>query len=619
MGKSIGGVGNLSWYSIEIEGKSLKASSNFLRSLHLIENPYTVPCALIDFSASDSQLRETSSLVDGTKIKLKVGRTEEEAEEVELLVLNVKDVMEGDTPVLRAVCTIDAPQLLYDTKQFKIRGTSKQAMEEVCEMAGIALDIDIEPNDSMLWLSMAQSPRKFLSEIEQHAWVDDSALPRIVFTLDKRLIVRDVNKVLLGPAEHKATTSMEGEPGSVLFYEFRHKSISGANNGLSNYGEKVFWSSGTGDVEMLEEVSITSESKVNVSSTVRDSIEGARIRYEHPTNDINIHENYQKAKYNWRRQNLAYTELARGLVRGHGKMDLFSSVDMFSGQISSNAADRPLQKSSGKWLIIGKTRSIISGNYAEAYLLARNFSNVEGESNIGGGKNVEQTKIGSLLRPFQINPNIKVFSKIEEMVAKQNAMFEGLMDKFAEEAKKFAFPELISKYGAKFDALMAIMQEFSLANFLLKICDALNFLEKLSLNLVIEWKIPFLEAMASRLDRLENMLSGFTSDINGLIASGDIPAAYFDGPQINQRCVSNKIDDLVGAITDKLPNKCLDARSMGQIHGPSFNVSSLIRQLEENLRNLLCALGDGTVDGSAVKGVVPEEEIAFYAPGLSQS
>lgn len=620
MGKSVGGVGNLSWYSIEIEGQNLKASSNFLRAIHLLENPYTVPSAQIDFLYSDAQVTETLSLVDGTRIKLAIGQTEEQAEEISVIVLSTKELSDTDGQrILRAVCTIDAPQLLYDTKQFKVKGTSKAAMAEVCEFAGLTLDSDIEPNDNMLWLSMAQSPRKFLSEIEQHSWIDDQALVKAVFTLDKRLVVRNVNKVINDPPKHKATTSLSGEDGSILFYEFNHKSISGTNNGLSNYGEKVFWSSGSGDVEMLEEVRMTTENKVNVNSTVRDSIEGARIRYEHPSNDVNIHKNYRKSKYNWMRQNMAYTELARGLVRGHAGMDILESVDMYSGQVSSNAADKPMMKSSGKWIVIGRTRSIISGNYAEAYLMARNFSNVDGVSAIGGGKNVEQSKIGALLRPLQINPNISLSSKIDEMVAKQNAMFEGLLDKFKAESSKFGFTELYDKYGSGFDALMGILQEFNLATFLLKMCEALNFLEKLSLNLVIEWKIPFLDMLGSRMDRLEDMLAGFTGDINNLIAQGDIPASYIGGPQINQRCVSNKIEDLVGAVTDKLPSKCLDARSMGSIHGPSFNVSSLLRQLEENLRNLLCALGDGTVDGSALKGVVPTEELAFYAPGLNEA
>ena len=623
-GDSVGGIQGQGYLSLMVDGKSLPPSPGLVRSIDVLENTFSVPAAVMVFADRNNALRDKLAIVDGTQITITMGASSENLDTVTFSTIGVREFDEGGMRMLRVVGSINTPKYLYDTAGFSVRGTSIQALQKICDQCALTLDSNIQTDDSMLWLSATQSPKRFSHEIEQHIWINEEALPKVVVTADHRMIVRDINEELTKDPKYVFCFNVQHEKGQLPITEFRPKSVSGVMNGVSNYGDRLLWTSSDGKTNELKGVTVKGKDPLNVNSDIREGIVGTRQAYARPTNDINLHKNFQQAYYNWKRQNMAYTETARALyVGGVSGIDLLSCVEVKACFPMRDGAGNMDYKTSGNWIVIGRTRSYRNNTYCESFLLARNFTPVKGDTNIGGGKNilnVPVSTVANILRPFQINGNITQAldgsSMIDKIFTNHDLRLNVMLDQFKMDSDMFSFPELAEKYGEGADFLNSLMQEFNMARFLTGICDALNQLHKLSINIAIDFGPTILSALANRIDAMEGMLGGFTNDINGLIASGDIPDYYMDGPQFSQSCVSNKLEDLQRMVKDELPDKCLDASSISKLFGPSTNLSQLIRQAEENLRNLLCSMGDGTVDGSSKFGAPNGQKLSMYMPGV---
>jgi hypothetical protein len=266
------------------------------------------------------------------------------------------------------------------------------------------------------------------------------------------------------------------------------------------------------------------------------------------------------------------------------------------------------KKDSGKWIIFGRTWRFTGGRYSEAYLLLRNYTPVEGttplssKSTGNNGKPPVQS-LSNTVRPDQLNSKLKQglggMSAVDSLAINHTFQLSSLTSKFATEGMQFKTPELVSKYGENADFLDSIMNEFSMASLLSGLCELLSPLEKLSLNLAFDLGPALLSMLAARLDDVFGLLGSFLSDINALFAAGEIPEEYLDKPQISTSCSGKSIDDLLESVNDKFPSKCLDALSLGRLSGPSISLAQLAARLEDQIRDLLCSWGDGTVDGSA--------------------
>lgn len=626
---SAGGVKDQGFFGLLLDGKAPPSTPNLVRSVHVFENTFAIPCALVIFADHTNILRSSHAIVDGTKITLVLGPDAESASTLTFSVFAVREYDEGGVHMLRVVCALDAPVFLFDTRSFSIRGTSLDALAKVAKFSGLTFDGGgLQTSDIMSWVSATCSPKKFANDIAQHMWISEEALPKMFVTADKRMVVRDLNALF--DKEPKAYWLFNHKPADKRpvynLHEFKPKSLSGIFNGMSNYGDKLLWSSSDGKTNELSTVTVKGRDPLNINSDTRGDIAGARKAYARPTNDINIHDKYMQAYYSNKRQSMTYTETARCLILGGcPEVDLFDIVDVSAGIISASREVKIDDKLSGKWIVIGRTRTFASGMYSEAFLLSRNFTPVEGTSNVGGGANIIQTPldtVANVLRPFQINSSIKQAldgsNPLDWIAQTHSLQLDVMLDQFQTDSEMFKFPELAAKYGEGADYLNSLMQEFNMAKYLTGICNALSKLEKLSVNLAINYKGGILDGLANRIDSMENMLGGFTQDVNGLIANGDIPSEYLDGPQINQRCVSNKLDDLQRMADDALPDKCLDAFSISKLLGPSTNLAQMIRQQEENLRNFLCSLGDGTVDGSSKNGTPDGEKLEMYMPRVNK-
>jgi len=293
---SSGGVQGQGFISILVDGESLPPTPGLVRSINIIENTFSVPCAVLVLADRNNALRSNNAIVDGTLITLTVGSDIESTATVTFSTVACREYDEDGIRMLRVIVAMNSKKFMYDTAGFSTRGTSIKVLQEICTRCGLTLDSDIKPDDNMLWLSMAQSPKRFSSEIEQHIWINEEALPKIVLTADLRMIVRDANAVLHG--KPKATlifNSAEQKAGEIQIHEFRPKSTSGVFNGVSNYGDRLLWNSSDGKTHELKGVTVKSKESLNVNSDTREGIVGTRQAYARNTNEINLHPNFHRA------------------------------------------------------------------------------------------------------------------------------------------------------------------------------------------------------------------------------------------------------------------------------------------------------------------------------------
>lgn len=624
---SVGGIEGLGFFGLLIDGKTPPATPGLIRSCFVIENPVSIPAMVIEFADQNNIMRNENAVVDGTRFTVSMGPVEDAVETFNFRAIGVREYDDGGIRIIRTVCAFDAPAFIYDSRSYAITGTSRDALQKIADSCGMQLDMPqtLQPKDNMKWLSATQSPKRFASEIEKHIWLGEEAMPKLMLTSDLRIVVRDLTQVIEQQPKAVLVFNGKAERGEYNVSELRTKSAAGTFNGVSNYGDALLWADSKGNINELKSVNVKTRDPLNINSETRGDIVGARRQYARPSNDSNIHSDYNKAYYNWRRQAMTYTETARALVPGGcPTVDLLDCIEVRAGIQTADVTKQTDIKTSGKWIVIGKTRAFYSGQYNEAILLGRNFTPVEGTTGVGAGANLAINKfptIADVLRPFQINANIKQaldgLNPIDFLSQSHELRLNVMLDQFQTDSNAFKFPELAQKYGEGADYLKSLMQEFNMAAFINSICGTLSKLEKLSINLVIDYGPSILSSLAGRLDMMEGMMDGFTGDINNLVANGDIPSEYLDGPQINQTCVSNKVSDLQKSLSDALPDKCMDALSMSRLLGPKTNLSQLLRQTEEDLRNLLCSLGDGTVDGSNKTGTPDGKKLEMYMPKVS--
>lgn len=618
-----GGVDGFGIFALKIDGKAPPPTNGLIVSAHVVENVATLPVCTMLLADRTNMLRDDRALVDSTLLTITTGPAVSNAKEFNFRVVNVK---EFDAPdgcrMLDVVAVLDNPRFVFESKSWSVRGNSMSVMQTLCDDVGLTFDTTVQTNDSMRWTSVAQGMRQFLQLIESHAYKTDDSFIRTVVTADQRLICRDLTEQMQKDPVATFTFNKEPKKGQYPIQELRPKSLSGVMNGVTNYGEKVVWNSADGKVNELSSMEHTSTDPLNVNSDVRDQISGTRKTYGPNSTDINFHQNWVKAEYLWKRHAAAYTESARALIlSADPAIDLFDVVEVEAQLPRAKQDETQDLKLSGKWLVVGRTRTYTQNRYSTVLVLSRNFTPVSGTSLIGAGKNLIITPfetVAALVRPYQLNFNISQMlgelGPVEALAAAQEAALANLKEQFKAGAEQFGFPELIEKYGEGKDSLMALMQEFNVARFLTGLCEGLNMLEKLSVSLVIELGPTILSNLADRLDKLDDMSANFTRGIQNLIDNGNIPDTYLDGPTINQRCVSNKLNDLQRNIDNALPDKCLDAFSIGRLMGPQMNLSQLARQLEEYLRSLLCSMGDGTVDGSSKTPKPDAPSLDQYTP-----
>jgi hypothetical protein len=583
----------------------------------------------IELNDATGILRDKYAIVDGTRLSIDVGESVDNYETQEYRVFSPRQYEDGGSKIISALCVLNKPKYMFDVSSSFKKGTSVDAIKDLAQKGSIEVDSNVSPNDSMTWLSVAQPPRLSVAAIMSRMWLGDGKYPISMLNSQGKLIIRDATEVLQKTPEKKLFHMYNPEQGGIMVRQLRYKSISGLMNSLANYGSGVRHKLLDGSFEDHDSVKMQADGEVNINSEVKGSLVKTAYAQGHfdpgtTGAGANVHRNWHKAEYNNSKVAAAFTEMCRALVYGRAGISLLSCVEIVAGQ-RVNDTTVASAKESGKWVVVGRTWKFVSGRYYEAYLMMRNYTSVEGSTPLSSSSsgNATQTPVSSTAtatRPTQINSKLKQdgsgSSPLDSLAGEHELKVSALTSKFKMEGLQFKTPELVQKYGEDADFLDATMSEFSMASLIGGLCELLSPLEKASLSLAFDLGPSLLGALAGRIDEATGLLGSFASDVNDLIAKGEIPDEYLDQPQINSSCAGKSIEDLLNAVSDKFPSKCVDALSLGKLLGPSLSLAQLVAQLEDYIRDLLCSWGDGTVDGSSAKSDVNSQvgSLKDYVP-----
>lgn len=610
----MGGILGQHYLHIKVNGQELPNLRDAVLDVIINNVVLGVPSCKLVLNDTQGVFTGPFAIVDGTKITITRGKHIGNIRTSTFSAVGTRGGSSSGSDNVRIVIgLLDLPAFFYDSRPYMKQGTSLDVLGDLAQRAGLEFTTNIQSvDDSMRWTSFNQSPRQFIETLEKRMYMPDGGYVQAFVTEDKRLLV---DNLLARMDEEPAAKFVYNFPppageSAFLLTEFKDKSVSGHYNANVGYGHRTLATNDDGEVESYSKGAVKAHGSVNVNADRREQIAGTNTTHESymPVTkgaSANVHRNWVKAFDNWRRQFALFSEYSRGMVQGTlYDLEPLSVVQINVGTITP-AGPKLREDVSGKWLYVGYTERITSKGIFTAPLFHRNFVGTAGNTQLAdgtAGKNEAITATPSVadpVRPPQIDDNVRQATDggtaLDKMVEKQSKAVEDLLTGFADSASEaINLPELSAKYGAATDKLNALMSEFSMASMANRLCSILSPLEKLSLSFGLKNPGLLLKLLDSRLNGIEDMMGLFESDINGLIANGDIPAAYRDLPTINAPCAANKISELTDAMDDKLGTKCLSALTLDKLHGPSLDLESLYRKYEEYMRKFLCAMGEST-------------------------
>lgn len=626
-------ISDMSSISIDIGGKPLPPMTNFIDEFVLYSGfGFTTPVLVIQFSDSHNVLTGAQAVNDGTIIDITFGKTDFNTKQ-SYLVTSVKETKSIAT-VIKATCILNSPQYSFGSQSEAHRGTSAQAIKSIIERCGMRFETDTKPVDSMNWLNVGKSRAKHVADIMNHSYQSDSSCLYGLLDLEGIFRYRDLFKLLEEPkfvvfVGEQQDTNLK----AYLASEAKPQAISGLMNLLANYGNVSIVPKLDGEIDRHEKVKPpVFGDGLPINQSVQESMKYSRMEqapyYDPGVGSIggsNAHEKYYESQYQNNRFLALFNQCVRVLIQGETDMRLFDTVDLrvSSTHGTESSVDRA---SSGLYFVGGRTIVKRGMHYVEIFDLYRCYITESGNTPIIGSKNqvassgkpeFDEVKSSSVniddprgaadigkqvgdkvkaLQETQINgefaPPPTVTNALDQFVNKTMKSIDELESQFRTEAQELGGDELAEKYGQGKDKLNSLMDEFGAAKSTLEQCGKLNPLESLSLKLAKTNIRKLLDAVTSRIDRVDALANSVQSELNNLIARGDISGELIDKPDIRTNCKQFQTDHIEAGIADRYPDKCIDQYSLDRLRFPLDLLRRLKRKLENYLRNLFCMIGE---------------------------
>ena len=358
------------YYSVKIEGQQIDLV-NFVSDITIIEHStYMVPVAMLTLIDGSTKLDSELAFGDGTTLTIAIGPNRESAPAQDFIIFNGRVVRDGLNDIYHYTCILDVPNYWAKSVSMAIRDkSSKDALKDLAGKLGLEFDGE-GTSDKQTWLNLASTGGDFAQRIAEAGYINDMSCMSIGVTADKKLLYKDLAKQIMKKDKIFVVGSSPdiGQP----LDEVKFNSTSGFRNAWLGYGQLVWFDDIQGKTETLKEVVVQkpSESFLALNSDVKSAIEYSRI----DTQDFdagNVHENYQKARYQNLRIRAMYSQVGSILVRNTiTGLKLFDPVwlDMYDAiSEGKNTMNR-----SGAYVTFAKTRVFRGGTrYAERVEIMR--------------------------------------------------------------------------------------------------------------------------------------------------------------------------------------------------------------------------------------------------------
>lgn len=691
---------------MRINGEDIKGARNLFVEI-ILQSGLDVPFPLARLTLQDMEgkLSGDLALVDGTKLQIEIGDSEDDFTTVNYIVLSKDSYDQDGINQQQVFCVIDLPNLIFESSFDVVNGTSIDTIKKIFSDANFDLETDLSTSDKQKWLNCGETKIDFLKRVNLHAYVDDKSCIMTAIDFDKAYC-KDLFKVFDEDVfVNLAYQVLQGDETFILLADCTPKSRSGFLNATNNYGQYHQQHSLDGELLTMDKVNPTV--KGNSGIPINIDVKGEIINALHTAGDFydvghgdlpgsNLHKFYYHAKYQNTRYASLFSETTECLSTVFLNPPLLTLANVQHGEIRDG---EPVldEIHSGDYLLAGKTLILRGTSYAEKYKYIRYFLTEEGNTSVvaspasspapvdssadssleqslremGISNNTidapdvipngvipepsvpsiisvetiakidakqvaEKSATGNKLPKVaatvldkkeaaakQVNANIKsnkdalqknvdentgkvqsAFDKAEE---KFNKTADDLEKSFKDEAASLGSEELKDKYGESYDYLDATMDEFQSALDKIDLCKMLNELEALTLKIVLP-KVPaFIDSLNNRIGKINTALGEMYDDIDALMENGDIDGDNLDLNKHKTECDSDRMDKLnTASVGDKLKPACLDDRDMGKLNLPILKLLKKNGDLENKLKDLLCALGSG--DGDTIQEAIEKVE-----------
>lgn len=583
------------------------------------------------------------ALVDGTKITVGFGQDPKSVKNYEFLVFST-NISHDNQPgsIFTVYAVLNAPSLLFSAEFFKHQGTSTEALKALFEKHNFKYEAIHDARDPQLWVGCGESPLSLLQKITTHAYSGDKSCFTTAIDFDAAYTI-DIDKQLQKEAQLDVYYDAPVNPDKpyIVTTEIKPESRSSLFNSMSNYGQTHYQHSMGGDELKFDKISPSVINSLPINADIKGELEMAAMTYGSGFDSghgegmkSNCHDNYYKARY----QNLRVLGLMNQCVKFSNRafinLPLFAIVNVNHGAVL-NAGVEADSSIAGKYLIVGKTITLVGTQFLEVYELARFFITETGNTNTVSSANssspiqpeTDLNNPGSQAKPAtnltatgnkpksmgssvldkadaintQANPNIpqgfdQEKSVFDELVDEVNRIEEDVSKSFLEKGESWAFPELVNKYGATADKLEALVGEVSSAIEKLDACKQLSKLEGLSVNIAMNAGDQLVKALRDREGQLNTALGKAASKINGVLESGEIGSSNLDLATVSANCKQRSEALKTAAVSDKVQDACLQNRDIDKLNVPVLNMVRKLSQVVDDIQNMLCALGDDNAD-----------------------
>lgn len=262
-------------------------------------------------------------------------------------------------------CYWDAPKWWATTTNSNIRGTSYEVIKQICHTCHLEFSSQsTQSSDSMLWAGANKTYNEYARNIARHGYVDEKS--HMVLGVDTEGMVKYLNI----NANPKPTLSLGYVAQAtadtfVQITDFTPHNIAGDNNTIAGYLHDRHEQS-LEDEKVHKAVTLDPDCKKPlVNREVRADIGKSGVSYS-PIDFGNVHEKYERAKYQNIRFNLLNNLSAEFLIGFQTDIDLFDNFKFVPpDQLSSGAY-------AGEYTVTGKIIYIAGTSYQEKIIAVKN-------------------------------------------------------------------------------------------------------------------------------------------------------------------------------------------------------------------------------------------------------
>lgn len=292
--------------SIYIGGKEYVLDAmNTLNALHIAVNSRSlVPVLGLSVTDAVGQMTRTTLLADATPIVISIkarGARTPRIYRFTLFKFERQTTPSGQTYLIHGY--YDSLKYWLTRVSEGMRGNSSEIMRIIADRCGLETDLE-QTSDTQLWLPQNRTYAQFVASITDRGWASESSFMRSVLTAEGVLRYKDVNKEMTPVLNY--SQGGHGE-NAIPVVDYAPKSNSGFGNAVTGYHsvarqQKVMEDTVHQEVSSLEFKPNAKTPMYNVKA--RSVVERGAQRFG-PIDFGNVHENYEKAKY----QNMRYGNL----------------------------------------------------------------------------------------------------------------------------------------------------------------------------------------------------------------------------------------------------------------------------------------------------------------------